>query len=122
MPEWIDLALDAQQAASVLLASGRHRSAASRAYYAVYARVAHHLIANGVAMPSGREGPSHAKLKRLVVANLYHLDPPSRKVLSKLVSRLYTLRLAADYEPSTRVGLNEGREAHGIMRKCFQLL
>ncbi len=39
MTTWHDISLDSELAAKDLLGAGRHRSAVSRAYYAVYSAV-----------------------------------------------------------------------------------
>ena len=43
-----------------------------------------------------------------------------RVKLSELVGRLYTLRIDADYKPSTEVEASEAREAMSLMKTIFE--
>ena len=116
---WLDLARDSRKAASELVLSGRFRSAVARAYFAAYSRVSDELVRAGVTMPSGREGPSHTRLKPMVERNLTCLKLDKRIWLSRAIGRLYALRLYADYQPSITVDAREAKEAISLMKKVF---
>jgi uncharacterized protein (UPF0332 family) len=117
---WQELATDARKAANVLVTQDRFRSAVSRAYYA-YSKVTHELVMTaGLGMPPGRGGPSHARLRPLIETSMPGLLQPGRVALSRLVGRLYTLRIDADYKPSVQVEAREAREAVSIMKTIFE--
>ncbi len=121
MPQnWLDLAREARKAANTSVQEGYHRSATARAYYAVYSRVVHALVSAGLTMPPQREGPSHGRLRPLIETGMPHMDQPKRVALSRLVGRLYTLRIDADYKPSMLVEDKESREAVSIMKTIFE--
>ncbi len=122
MPQvWLDLARDARKAANTLLTDDHFRSAVARAYYAAYSKVTHELAAvAGVSMPLGREGPSHSRVRRVIETSMPNMGQSKREKLSELVGRLYTLRIDADYKPSTRVDAAEAREAISIMKTIFE--
>ena len=118
---WLDLARDARKAAGVLLTEGQFRSCASRAYYASYAKVTHELVAvAGLEMPPGREGPGHARLRTVIETSMPNMRPEKRAKLSELVGRLYSLRIDADYKPSTDFGVAEARRAISLMKTAFE--
>lgn len=117
---WWNLAQDSRKSANKLLLAGHYRSSASRAYYAVFSRLAEDLYGVGTSMASGMEGPRHGKLRRLIVSKLTGLEVVERKVLSDMVGRLYTLRLHADYHPTTSFGARDAREAISLMKKVFE--
>ncbi len=96
-----------------------YRSTVARAYYATYCRVTHELIAIGEKMPQQREGPTHHKLRGMVEFNLRHLPLALRLALSRMIGRLYTLRVSADYKPSAQIDARDAREAIAIMNKVF---
>lgn len=75
-------------------------------------------------MPLGREGPSHARLRSLIVQHLTAVKPrpEDRAALSDWIGRLYALRIQADYQPSALVGRLEAREALILMTKVFDTL
>jgi len=116
---WLDLTRDGRKSASSLVANKFHRSAVSRSYYAVYSKVTMELCALGIAMPAGREGPRHGKIRPLIETNLTTMTRDERLALSRIVGRLYTLRILADYSPSSTVGSLEGREAISLMNKAL---
>ena len=117
---WLDLSRDCRKAASELVRKDRFRSAAARAYYAVYSKVSYEIVLAGLPFPTNREGPSHHKLKHMIEENLSCLgDRDRRFALSRIVSRLYVLRLDADYRPSILFGAREAREAVSLMNKVF---
>ena len=122
MPQtWLELAHDARKAANVLVTEDRYRSAVARAYYAAYSKVTHELVATaGLAMPPGREGPSHARLRPIIETSMPKMAQKKREKLSELVGRLYTLRVDADYKPSTSVEAREARQALSLMKTIFE--
>jgi len=71
-------------------------------------------------MPANREGPAHARLRSLVEGNLYHLPKPKREALSRMIGRLYAMRVVADYSPAASVDKRDSREAASIMKKAFE--
>jgi hypothetical protein len=114
---WYDLATSARRAA-YQLASERHRSCLNRAYYAAFSKVNHALVGTpGVFIRLGREGVNHAGesgtggIRRWIQSHMPGMDQPKREKLSELIGRLYTLRIAADYQPSVTV---DAREAISI--------
>jgi uncharacterized protein (UPF0332 family) len=117
METWLDIARSNQRAAASLFDEGHYRSAVSRAYYTVYARVTHALVLQGVAMPEGQEGPRHQKLVPLIGDNL---RKPA--FVGRLVRRLYLMRCHADYIPSVTVGARDGRNALSLMYKALEML
>lgn len=121
MPQsWLDLARDARKAAHVLV-SDHFRSCVARAYYAAYSKVVHELaVTAGLPMPIGREGPSHKRIRRLILTSMPNMAQVKREKLSELVGRLYTLRIDADYKPSIEVEDAEAREAISIMKTIFE--
>jgi uncharacterized protein (UPF0332 family) len=122
MPQsWMELAHDARNAANVLMAEDRFRSVASRAYYAAYSKVTHELVVTAqLAMPPGREGPSHGRIRPIIETSMPNMAQSKREKLSELVGRLYTLRIDADYKPSTTVDAREAREALSLMKTIFE--
>ena len=48
------------------------------------------------------------------------MDQKKREALSRLIGRLYTLRVDADYKPSVVVEETEAREAISIMKTIFE--
>lgn len=121
MPEtWLDLARDARQAASRLVQEGNHRSAVARAYYSAYSKVAYALVGAGFEMPAGYEGPKHKRLRPVIETSMPDMDQKRREALSRLIGRLYTLRIDADYKPSVLVEDREAREAASIMKTILE--
>ena len=126
---WDDLARNARRAANEMVQT-RYRSCISRAYYAAYSKVTHDLVATGVSMPRGWEGPNHPGhlptgeagdkgIRRMIVDRLTGLSLGKRKTLSRIIGSLYTLRLSADYHPSTVIDDTEAREAVSMMNTVF---
>ena len=121
MPEtWQDLARDSRKAASELVRADRFRAGASRAYYAAYSIVTHEFNRLGLPMPRGREGPSHNKLRSLILANMNRLQRKDREALASIVGRLYTLRVQSDYCPSAVVDARDAHEAISLMNRVFE--
>ncbi len=130
METWWDLACESRKAANEMVGT-RFRPCLSRAYYAAYSKVTRDLVALGVPMPPGREGPDHpghlpggkAKhkgIRQLIVERLTTLPPDRRRALSGIVGELYTLRLYADYHPSYDVDAADAREAASMMNTVFE--
>lgn len=119
METWLDLARDGRKSASALVIDGFHRSAASRSYYAAYSKITMELCALNVTMPKDREGPNHTTIRTLIEMNLTAMKKEKRLALSRIVGRLYTMRILADYSPSSIVGPREGREAASLLKKVF---
>ena len=121
---WLELARDARKAANALVVDGHHRSAVARAYYAAYSKVTHELTTTaGLTMAAGREGPSHNGrhgIRPLVESSMPRMNQDRRDKLSELVGRLYTMRIDADYKPSSRVEARDAREAISIMKTVFE--
>lgn len=118
---WLEVARDARHAAAALVTEDRHRSAASRAYYAAYSKIAHELVVTaGLQMARGREGPSHGSLRRLIESSMPHMAQDKRERLSEMVGRFYTLRIDADYRPSTEFDGRDAREAFSIMKTILE--
>jgi len=112
---WTSLSEDAYKAALLLQQNERWRSMMSRAYYAVYARVAALLVDRGVTMPDGWEGPAHV-LPGLIRTHLTYLD--DRWAIAAWVTVLYEWRLKADYRPSATVDMNDVRNIVNLMRNA----
>jgi uncharacterized protein (UPF0332 family) len=121
MEDWNMVAMDNYEATALLIEEGRWRSAVSRAYYAVYARISAALARLGVQMPAGREGPSHTRLPDLVVDQLKRLSKSLRWRVAGMVRGLYNRRLSADYRPSVRIGNAQARGAANAMTEVFRL-
>ncbi len=121
MPEtWLELARDSRKAANMLVTEDRFRSAVARAYYAAYSKVAHELaVTAGLAMPPGREGPSHSRIRPVIETSMPNMIQSKRDKLSELIGRLYTLRIDADYKPSSEVDISEARAAISMMSTVF---
>lgn len=120
MTDWFDLARDARQAANLLVQEEKHRSATARAYYAAYSKVAYALVAEGLDMPPGREGPKHSRVRPVIETSMPDMEEKKREELSRLMGRLYTLRINADYKPSVLVEGKESREAISILKTIFE--
>ena len=125
-PTWLDLARDARQAANRLVVEGSLRSGMSRAYYAAYSKVSHELVCTaGLAMSTGREGPSHpgelgtGGIRRLIETSMPNMQKSKRVKLSELIGRLYSLRIIGDYKPSVEVDVADAREAITLMKRIF---
>lgn len=105
----------------MLVTQDHFRSGVARAYYAAYSKVAHELVVTaGLAMPPGREGPGHSRVRPVIETSMPHMTQQKRVALSGLVGRLYTLRVDADYKPSIQVEAREAREAISIMKTIFE--
>lgn len=77
---WLSLANEARKAASGLLAEERYRSCVPRTYYAAYSKVTHELVFSAqLTMPTGREGPSHARLRPLIETSMSKMNQKKRE-------------------------------------------
>ena len=86
----------------------------------------HALVAvPGVFIRGGREGMNHpgetgaGGIRRWIETHMPGLDQRKRAKLSELVGRLYTLRIAAHYQPSVDVDGRDAREAVSIVNTVF---
>ena len=118
------MAAENERAARAMQRSDMPRSAASRAYYAVYALVAERLHAAGVQPGTSpdRSGPSHASLPVLCEHNLAGLKTWERRDLKAAARRLYARRVEADYIPHVAVGEPEARSAMSDMAWALGML
>ena len=55
----------------------------------------------------------------MIETSMPNMTPERRVKLSELIGRLYTLRIDADYKPSTEVDAREAREAVSLMNTVF---
>lgn len=118
---WLEVARGARKAAHVLVQEGNHRSAAARAYYAAYSKVAHELVvAAKLPAPPDRDGFGHLRTRRVIQTSMPNMAQDKREKLSEQVGRLYTLRIDADYKPSVLVEGREAREAVSLMKTIFE--
>lgn len=124
MSSWQDMASENETAARHLQRSGFPRSAASRAYYAVYAGVADRLAAAGQVGfgTDERAGPSHASLPVLCENNVPGLKSWERRDLKACARRLYRRRIEADYLPATDIGNVTVRECLTSMAYALKIL
>ena len=102
--EWLAMAEESARAATLLLDDGLYRSAASRCYYSAYASATALLHQAGEVPPVintvPRDAWTHAHTRRLMQQKLRPLirsDGFRNRLVSSL-SRLYKLRLVADYD------------------------
>jgi uncharacterized protein (UPF0332 family) len=128
MADWQKLGTDCLRTTQKLLELSRStrsdshlRSLVSRAYYAVFS-VAAFKLAQKVTFREGREGPTHAALPKLVKSNLTALAVSERRDLSRIIRRLYSARLDADYSPGITVDLHSARQAYFQALDAFRFL
>jgi hypothetical protein len=119
---WRALAVDSYGAAIEMKKRRHWRSAVSRAYFAAYSQVSGCLRELGVAMPGGREGPSHGSLPGLIQSNLTMLRAQDRPRLVSRLRELYRLRVLADYRPSFGMSEIEALSALDLMGDVFHWL
>lgn len=122
MAKWTDLAKDNRLAAYEMNRAGRWRSCVSRAYYAIYSAATSQLVQHGVAMPKAYGNPSHLKLPTLVRLGFKTQLRPKQGQLPGLIRMLYTMRLAADYQPQVTVEAVEARQAISLMEQAFRCM
>jgi len=122
MATWGQLAEDNRLAAYETFEKWRWRTCISRAYYAVFSAATEALAKQGVTMPKGQNSPSHKKVPVLVGNNLTGVSHPLRWRLARLVGRLYTMRLQADYMPDWPLEEADARDALGLMSAAFRCL
>ncbi len=111
---WAQLARESRTAAVELYQHARYRSATSRFYYAAYSAVHDALLAGGTKAPAqGNWG--HAELRaRLVPNELHALDRQERDKIASKLTQLFFLRVAADYFPTSIVGVEDVKTAHAL--------
>jgi len=122
MTTWKEMASDNRTAAYELFNSGRWRSTANRAYYAIYADATRCLLGAGVTMPAGRNNPSHRMLPALIENNLPSLSQQARSRLAGMVHQMYSFRLIGDYIPTMTLIEDDARVVLGLMKQAFQIL
>ena len=97
---WRTMAQEASETAQMAEAAGHLRSAASRYYYAAYQAVTALLLYRGLITPVAREAWSHSQTPILLYEDTEALIVPRdrrRDLAIRLLTRLYELRVAADY-------------------------
>ena len=125
---WQDMARESEQSARLAEDGGCPRSAASRYYYAAYQAATALLLYRGLTPPTGREAWGHEETPLLVQSQLQALirSRDSRNDLSGRLSRLYKLRLIADYRGTLGVPTNRiaeaGRNTRFILRVMGETL
>lgn len=119
---WKELARENRTTACELFEANRWRSAASRAYYAIYARVTDVLLSAGATMPSGRSNPKHKTLPELVGNNLSAISLSKRWRLAGLIKQLYDFRIIADYRPAVTLDGDDARICFAVMNQAFLCL
>ena len=107
---WWQMAEDNFGAAGELCRGQRFRSSISRAYYASYSALVSTLLDQNVSMPA-RGNPSHASLPTLVLDHVRSISHGRRGNLIGVLSVLYRLRIAADYQPLVQVTADDARIA-----------
>ena len=125
MATWLELSQDCRTASHELLRARRWRSCVSRSYYGVYARVTHELLQACVQMPHGRTNPDHPPvLSTMIGNNLQGVVPDAarRWELASIVSKLFKLRVNADYLPAAAVGPTDARLALHLADKAHTSL
>jgi len=133
MGTWWAMARDSAQSAEDLWPT-HQRSAFSRLYYAAYARVAGWLETHGArqdALPTGDQWYSHRLLvERIleVVADwkgFYGTSPVEPLTVTEVgnaLSRLFRLRVDADYRPDADVEQEDFEDARRDMLLIFEAL
>ena len=119
---WSGVSLDSRDAARELLKSNRFRSSVSRSYYSLYSEITGHLVKNKVAFKNGRANPTHSSLSKLVVNNLGGMNEADKRVIKSVVSRLYNLRVFADYFPGLTTDKETARRALGDLHTAIRIL
>ncbi len=122
MTTWHDISLDSELAAKELLRTGRHRSAVSRAYYAVYSAVTDRLVRAGAVPETDADNPSHRSLPEMIESNVPGLRSWQRRDLKSSARRLYHFRLDADYRARASVARTEAAESLAEMAYSLRLI
>lgn len=102
--QWWRRAVDSLEAANLLYKHGHRCSGVSRGYYASYQAATAVLLYQNLVPPSleDREAWSHQTTPTLLrTTQTPFWDQNTRKDLSRRLSRLYVLRLRADYKIKT---------------------
>lgn len=120
MAKWAELELEFGTAAAVCARSGLPRSAAGRAYYALFAAITDELARRGVSM-AHRTNPAHRDLVRHIRADLGLAQGHARR-LTALARNLYDRRLDADYNGPYAVDDRTARESLRDMAEARRLL
>jgi uncharacterized protein (UPF0332 family) len=110
---WIEIGQDHLKAAKLLLIGRHSRSAISRAYYAAHAVLAERLIQHGWRPAEGRETPPHHRQGYLARQHL------GNEKVGTLVVKLYTRRLAADYQRGVTIDDAVARQALRDVSQVF---
>lgn len=119
---WKEMARENRTAACELFVLRRWRSASSRAYYAIYARVTAELLDASVTMPAGRSNPKHKTLPDLVGNNLTAFSMATRWRLAGLIKQLYDFRIIADYRSTVTLEEEDARICFAVMNQAFLCL
>lgn len=104
MATWQEIGIENYQAARELYqgrdGKPRYRSSVSRSYYAAFCLITSELRKVGVSFETGQETPSHKGLPKLMKLSLPQTDQQKMEMVT-IVRRLYTWRIAADYQLRT---------------------
>ena len=119
---WLLMSRDNRTSAHELLACGRWRGCASRAYYAVYCETTDLVLRHNIAMPNGWNNPKHGRWLANVVSNLPVGTLADRTHLAGLLPVLHDLRVTADYRPNVIFDDAEARQMIGLCARAHQLL
>ncbi len=118
---WNDLAQENFEAASLLRERKLWRPCVSRAYYAAYAEVTGRLVELGLTPREHMGTWSHDAIPDMI---RWHLMKSSRAAAENMaigMTRLYALRVIADYDPLWAVGDRESYTAMGLMNQVFRM-
>lgn len=119
MATWSDIAQENLAAAKQLHGAEHVRSCLNRAYYCAYAHLTGVLVDAGHTVSSGnRANPGHQQLIELTRHNL------PRGVgagVVRMLRRLVSFRLAADYDPESQLSQTESLEALRSASKIMEL-
>ena len=108
---WQEIGIDSFRAGRELFSAGRYRSSVSRFYYAAFSVLTHELSVAGAEFGEGQETPNHKALPKLIRLHLI-LSERKQTELIALARRLYSARIAADYQRRT----TDEQTARGILR------
>jgi Uncharacterized conserved protein related to C-terminal domain of eukaryotic chaperone, SACSIN len=118
MATWQEMSIDCRDAAKDLLAANRYRSSISRSYYAAYCAVTG-ALEGVVDFAHAGNNPAHEVLANLILNNLYDTPERTRRDLRQAVSRLWKVRVEADYIPSAyidrSIAVNAFRDANRVL-------
>lgn len=119
--DWKDLANKQRTAATVLsrLTDGE-RPCCSRAYYAAYSMVTHHLEPLNLTYAHGWQNPAHADLTKHV-SNIPGLGDASKRAVRRALRRLRQRREDADYRPRQTIDGRAVRESLRDVAEVFRI-